>query len=593
MIVFAVPNHANTVEQAADFENETGLKAAIWRGLEQEDPEKVGKKMCLESKLSKAATSSSGAVRLQDICAACPSRTKCGYNRQRHQVADAWFVTHALLYHQKPKGIPLTERLIIDESILSSAISQHELELSKLEDRAVTRFQYFPSGKWGVYNDHPLNQERRRVLKAFRNAPDGPLHRETIADLSYADYHRRCANWEWKQRQKQNFPKDDIEGIMTEVFRTSGTFTRLLPMMWEMIAEFQDSGEEHTQRIELARNKQGRRVVRINRKEEIRSGWRAPTLHLDATPRMAIVRELFGDAEMVADIDVAAPYQTITRVTGKTFSKAWMIPSEKVSEKRNNSRTNNALRLHRFIEVQASKFSSVGVICNMGLEEILREVGMPNNVVLGHYNKVKGINRFENVDCMIIIGRTKPDIEVSRRMARILSGRWDCEELADDIAWTICEAELLNGAMGRARGIRRKMDNPVEIFLLNDIELPVRIDREISWNDIQPGPVELMAARGVVLDCKLGTRGLWPVVAAVLADVYASADAARKDFSLRSSRGETSIITVTIDVSPRERSKLRLARIKAPGRWNSIQAWIDPDRAAKFTEIVQLIEPAF
>ncbi len=592
MIVFAVPNHDNTVEQAADFENETGLKAAIWRGLGQEDPDRPDKKMCLESKLSKAATSSSGAVRLQDICAACPSRGECGYNRQRDQVADAWFATHALLYHQKPKGIPLTERLIVDESILSSAISQYDLELSKLEDRAVTRFQCFPSGEWAVYNDHPLNQERRRVLNAFRNAPDGPLHRDTIADLSYSDYHRRCANWEWGQRPKQNFPKDDIDGIMAEISRTTGTFTRLLPMMWGMIAEFQDSGEEQTQRIELARNKQGYRIIRMNRKEEIRAGWRAPTLHLDATPRMGIVRELFGDAEMVADIEVAAPYQSITSVTGQKFSKAWMIPSEKASEKRNNSRMNNALRLHRFIEVQASKFSSVGVICNKGLEEVLKEVGLPDNVVLGHFNKVKGINRFENVDCLIIIGRTQPDIEVSRRMARILSGRWDCEELTDDIAWTICEAELLNGALGRARGIRRTADNPVEIFLLNDIELPVRIDREISWNDIQPGPLELMAARGVALNCKVGTRGSWPVVSAVLSDVYASADAARKDFSLRSSRGETSIITVTIDVSPGEGSKLRLARIKAPGRHNSIQAWVDPDRAAKFVEIIQFIEPA-
>ena len=88
--------------------------------------------------------------------------------------------------------------------------------------------------------------------------------------------------------------------------------------------------------------------------------------------------------------------------------------------------------------------------------------------------------------------------------------------MAEDIAWTICEAELLNGAVGRARGIRRTSDNPVEVFLLNNIDLPVMIDREVSWKEIQPSPLELMAARGVVLDCKPGTRGLWPVVAAVV-----------------------------------------------------------------------------
>jgi hypothetical protein len=86
---------------------------------------------------------------------------------------------------------------------------------------------------------------------------------------------------------------------------------------------------------------------------------------------------------------------------------------------------------------------------------------------------------------------------------------------------------------------------------------------------------------GNVNDCRLP--------AAVLPDVYASADAARKDFDLRSSRGETSIYTPHIDVSPRERSKLRSAQIKASGRRYSISALVDPERAANFIEIVRFI----
>jgi putative DNA primase/helicase len=601
-VVFAVPNHSNTEEQAADFKKETGITPAIWRGLDRDDPLRPGNKMCWEPEISSAAINSSGAVTLKAVCAACPSQDKCAYIRQKNNVyARVWFVTHASLFHQVPIktwGEPMATKLIIDESTLPATISQHDMPLEKLLNRATTRYEYIDGGSW-EYKDHPLNQERRRVLTAFVAAPDDPLHRDHISKLSGADYHKRCANWEWERKPSGNLPTGDKEGIIEAARRASAGFTILMPWLWEALAEFQESGEEQTHRIELAHNAKGQRVVRLNRKENIRSGWRAPSLHLDATPRMGLVRGLFGDAEMLAAIDVAAPNQTVTRVTGQKFSKAWLIPSDTAlkngnnsrpntaSKKRNQSRLNNANKVRRFIEVQAAQFSTVGVICNKGLEDILVERGIPTNVEIGHFNNVKGLNSFETVDCLIIIGRTQPDYEVCLRLARIISGRWDCDELADDIAWTICEAELLNGALGRARGIRRTKENPVEIFLLNDIELPVKIDRKISWKDVQPHPLEIMAARGIYLDCQPGARGSWPVVAAVLPDIYASPDAARKNFELRSSRGETSIYTTPIDVSPRERPELISAKIKASGSRYSVPALVDPVRAANFVRIVK------
>jgi putative DNA primase/helicase len=603
-VVFAVPNHSNTEEQAADFKKETGITPAIWRGLDREDPIRPGNKMCWEPELSLAAINSSGAVTLKAVCAACPSQDKCGYIRQKNNVyARVWFVTHASLFHQVPirtRGEPMAAKLIIDECTLPATISQHDMPLEKLLNRATTLIPCAIGGSW-EYKDHPLNQERRRVITAFAAAPDGPLHRDHISKLSGANYHKRCASWEWERKPSGGLPTGDKEGIIEAARQASAGFTILMPWLWEMLAEFQESGEEQTHRIELAHNAKGQRVVRLNRKENIRSGWRAPSLHLDATPRMGLVRGLFGDAEMLAAIDVAAPNQTVTRVTGQKFSKAWLIPSNAAqkkgnksrqntaSKKRNKSRLNNTDKVRRFIEVQAARFSSVGVICNKGLEDIFVERGIPTNVEIGHFNNVKGLNNFESVDCLIIIGRTQPDNEVSRRLARIISGRWDCDELADDIAWTICEAELLNGALGRARGIRRTEDNPVKVFLMNDIELPVKIDGKISWKDVQPHPLEIMAARGIYLDCPPGTRGSWPVVAAVLPDIYASPDAARKDFELRSSRGETSIYTTLIDVSPREGSDLVSAKIRASGSRYSVPALVDPVRAASFVEIVKML----
>ena len=124
---------------------------------------------------------------------------------------------------------------------------------------------------------------------------------------------------------------------------------------------------------------------------------------------------------------------------------------------------------------------------------------------------------------------------------------------------------------------------------MNDIELLVKIDEKVSWKDVQPHPLEIMAARGIYLACQPGARGSWPVVAAVLSDIYASPDAARKDFELRSSRGETSIYTTLIDVSPREGSDLVSAKIRASGSRYSVPALVDPVRAASFVEIVKML----
>ena len=68
---FALPLHRLTAEQAAAFENEIGHNAAIWRGMDQPDPERRdGAKMCLQPELSKAAQDAGASM--SPICAVCP-----------------------------------------------------------------------------------------------------------------------------------------------------------------------------------------------------------------------------------------------------------------------------------------------------------------------------------------------------------------------------------------------------------------------------------------------------------------------------------------------------------------------------------------
>jgi hypothetical protein len=187
----------------------------------------------------------------------------------------------------------------------------------------------------------------------------------------------------------------------------------------------------------------------------------------------------------------------------------------------------------------------------------------------------------------VIVGRTKPDRSKSQKDARAFSGTWDCDELTDAMAWQICEAELLQN-IGRARGVRRTKKNPVDVYLLNDIELPVREDVQITWRDFQPTPLDLMAARGVILDVPTSTRGYWNLVAAVLPDLFGTPKAAKRQYQnngvANSLRAQTPIIDTPIGEWARSDRPYLTAEVRAGTRgWIPVR--IDPRKLAGISEL--------
>src|SRR5262249_25072544 len=99
----------------------------------------------------------------------------------------------------------------------------------------------------------------------------------------------------------------------------------------------------------------------------------------------------------------------------------------------------------------------------------------------------------------------------------------------------------------------RTADNPLDVFLLGDTPLPIKIDRITGWAEAQPHPIGVMAARGVVPDCRTDTKGFWDLVAAMLPDLYGTPDAAR--MALTRSREQTSMDNIFIDIRSRERDR--------------------------------------
>jgi putative DNA primase/helicase len=70
------------------------------------------------------------------------------------------------------------------------------------------------------------------------------------------------------------------------------------------------------------------------------------------------------------------------------------------------------------------------------------------------------------------------------------------DPVCEAIRWRICEGELMQ-AIGRARGVNRSADDPVDIDILADVCLPVTLNEFGIWQE--PSTLWESAAQGVVL----------------------------------------------------------------------------------------------
>ena len=111
--MFAVPTHALGEEAAIEFEAMPAARAAhltaqIWRGREAADPDAPGELMCRDLDRVRDAQDAGQAV--QTSCCEskdlrCPFFNSCGYQAQRRQKADVWFVAHEMLFTKCPSAI--------------------------------------------------------------------------------------------------------------------------------------------------------------------------------------------------------------------------------------------------------------------------------------------------------------------------------------------------------------------------------------------------------------------------------------------------------------------------------------------------------
>jgi len=95
---------------------------------------------------------------------------------------------------------------------------------------------------------------------------------------------------------------------------------------------------------------------------------------------------------------------------------------------------------------------------------------------------------------------------------------------AELIRQAVTEAAIIQ-AVGRARGVNRSADKPVEVYMiLHDTTVPIAVDAVIEFGDLEPTKIDSMIERGLVPQWGADAAKLYP-------DLWPTAQAARKEYS--------------------------------------------------------------
>lgn len=532
-IDYIVPRHELAEEVVADFAK-LGVSAEVYRGYNRPDPRPdVSGMMCLDPDAYRDALACGANIR-QSICDSSETRCvlagKCGREAQRLKHSRLWVFPTQTLYHKRPDFIPRANILVTDEKFHGGAVDSKSIQIP-LSDIASVAGEYN-----GALIDILMDGAGRRpltrsALESHEITADGARHMSKV-ELGRADVLVLHPGMTKAQR--------------AAVLRDRGRAIRHARHMvdfWNEVAVFLDSGHEESGRIWIADSETfGFRPLKT-----VHESWRAATLILDATaPSTELLSTVLGlRVEEKADIVAHwSPYVQTRQITGAQVGM-WAL-GIRTDDKTGKSvivdeGKRNRADILRFIQARAGLIhGDVCVVTYMALvEEWQRAGGLPDNVRLAYFGNLSGLNDFENVAGMIVIGRLLPPALEMEALAAVFTGvpvpesdrTWierkdgtrrlgyakvsggiltasgsvvattmfqHNNPTVETLRKQVTEAELVQ-AVGRARAHRRTRGATCRIDIVCDIPLPIVVDTVDTWDSVERGALGDMAGSGMWL----------------------------------------------------------------------------------------------
>ena len=529
-IVYPVPTHRLGAELANRFAVEAqrqgvAVPVAIWRGRGAAHPDFPTETMCAELKTVETAQQALLDVG-ETVCNVCPSAPACPYLAQQQQVASIWIAAHEVLFHSPPAPMAGADLLIIDEGFALRGLKGISGPALQLTEAELTAVPLLKSAAAEADIRALLMPLRQKLLDVLRVHAEGGLKRQVLLDAGLTvEAAREAAKLEWRAKSDVSTTGLTWPSVREAVAKAAKR-NRLIPrlaMMWQAIAELlaEDgpavSGRAVIEQAELDGSTV--RMLRFFGAEPVAAGWRrVPALNIDATADMTLLRARVPHAELAGAIEAAAPHMRIVQYPDRAFGKVALC----------NERT--LFRAYDWAIAYASRQggSWAFIMPKAAEEKVTARDTVPNFIQLHHFGALRGLDTLRDVRGVIIFGRPMPPpVEVERTAGALsggsvaaVTGDWypaetvqlhsrdgavmtveadrHPDELAEAVRAHICEAELLQ-AIGRARGLNRTAENPVEVVLLTNVPIAGLVPDELrQWEGPRIND-ELLAQHGAVL----------------------------------------------------------------------------------------------
>lgn len=543
-VVMAVPMRRLSTEQEQQFSampEAAGLRARIWYGRNADNPAELGAAMCRNLDLVREVS-----VLKLDIekraCAVCPFGPKgdgsCAYLAQKKQRADIWFVAHAALFSAKPKAIGEVAALIVDESPINAALEGVEKPIVLPLD-VLNRHDSMPSIT-SAWDAHRLSFLRTAARDLVIDLADGPLNRTDMMGKNMtASSASEAAKLEWLTQidveLKPEMTRAERAAALQQAQRNADLGRRV--MLWQALAALlADDGPERSGWVTLVTSDpdedgQVERSLLLKGCRRVSKGWIAPTLCLDATGSVDLLRQVWPNVQAVADIRLQTPHMKIWQAADSSHSLSRLAVKSAYSDDERAHRGRNLRKLHATLHRVARAYAPapVLIVVQKAIAEALADLPpLPSNIerdpdtgLLPWHNSVRGIDRWGHVRAVVVVGRTLPSSSDATRAAEALTGcaipfadyeratvaremgdgtmasaeaRRHPHPLAEAWRWQVCEGEVVQ-IIGRGRGVNRTAANPLDVLVLTDVVLPVPVQL-LPADHVAPSLDDRMIAAG-------------------------------------------------------------------------------------------------
>jgi putative DNA primase/helicase len=493
--------------------------ARVFRGMTADMPGQEGvpdrRKMC--DNLAQVEQALAAGLSVARSCCKngkweCPFYRTCAYQAQKRDSPKVWIAAHEMLFHdQEAFGEP--ERVIVDEDFWESGL---ELPRSGIDVRDIVD-DVCPRHLVGARS--ALARGLQRQLEeggVARSCFEGVLSVEQCTAALAAEWRNIRANekdalWPGMAPAQLHAAKEKLAAI-----RHDKQVVKMLEAVRELL---QLPAGTVSGRLRIEGSGKARIVKVYGVKPVVARFVQAPTFIMSATlPRWEILSRFYPQVDTVGRIKVTTPYAQVRQVYGAP-----------VTQRKFASDSNKHFVLGYILQRWHACDRQPTVVIAQKKYAAWLEGRLPEGVEVEHYNDIRGDDAYKGVRLLLCIGRTLPGPEQVELYAGILTGiapkpatgkgawggrwyesrereiaegvwlrvDWHPDKTAEAVRYQICEAELVQAA-GRGRAVNRSKEKALDIDVLADVALPLKLDQAAKWKAVNP-LIEMLIVEGILL----------------------------------------------------------------------------------------------